>query len=282
MKMLMSIVLSILLIINLTACSERPFENLPSQESQEIETAQIPVQEENAEETHPGREEIIEEIPPEREEISTSHERTDIDRGLAGYFGNRYNEKFSGGTSVIHDEFLKYLDISGEEYRAVATEYFGEEHFTSWRIFDTGLMEHTTLFWKIIIFDIPDEVIIDAIRINNEYCMRIGGFDYLIFTDEDIAALLTRCEETVTAQFATEAAIVIGNKAFSPSWINLHSLEEVRSVGITPRMIEEKMPVWGELAIPVEIRAFEDKLSEFVGRDVVLADERVMEAVRSE
>jgi hypothetical protein len=205
---------------------------------------------------------------------NTPRERTDVDRGLAGYFSVRYNEIFSGGGSVIQDQFFKYLGISGEEYRAVAIEYFGEEHFTSWRIFDTGLMEHTSLFWEIIIFDIPDEVIIDAIRVHNEHCIRVG-FYYKIFTDEDIAALLTRCEETVTAQFATEAAIVIGNRAFSPSWINLHTLEEIQSVGITPQMIEEKLSIWSELVIPTQITAsFDEKLSEFLGRDVVLANER--------
>ncbi|MCL2637261.1 MAG: hypothetical protein FWD48_02720 [Oscillospiraceae bacterium] len=208
---------------------------------------------------------------------STPHERTDRDRGIVeGYFRNRYNEKFLGGGSVIQDEFFKYLGISGEEYRAVAREYFGEEHFTSWRIFDTGLIEHTTLFWEIIIFDIPDEVIIDAIKVHNEHCKRVG-FGYRVFTDEDIAALLTRCEETVTAQFATEATIVIGNRAFSPSWINLHTLEEIQAVGITPQMIEEKLPIWSDLVISAEIEtSFDEKLSEFLGRDVVLINERAV------
>ena len=77
------------------------------------------------------------------------------------------------------------------------------------------------------------------------------GNGRVIFSDEDISALLTRDESVVTAQFAETTAIVIGDRAFSPYWIYSRSFDDYRKEGITPQMIQ-KNPT--SLIIPLSRR----------------------------
>jgi hypothetical protein len=198
-------------------------------------------------------------------------------------FSMRYPSRFS---AIDHDifEYLGWIDDEGYKWdyiNAIINEKFGTTLDNVDRLdllSQSKLTEYESLFWYIIEFDIPDEVIIDAIRTHNERLWSyvdentyMPGFLLSIFTDEDIEALISRCEATVTAQFAEETAIVIEDRAFSPAWLYLHTSEAYEEVGITPEMVEEKLELYAEFNFTDEAdEAFSEKLSEFLGEEVSL------------
>ncbi|MDR2569838.1 MAG: dockerin type I repeat-containing protein [Oscillospiraceae bacterium] len=138
----------------------------------------------------------------------------------------------------------------------------------------TSLMEFPNNLSIIVTNNIPDEIVIKAFAYHNE---RFGHTS-IGFTDEDIAALLTRCEATVLNHFADENAIVIEDRVYTMAWIYRNTAEGYKAVGITPEMIEERLKLLAEFDfLPVEATlAFESKLSQFLGRDIVLINERVL------
>jgi hypothetical protein len=168
-------------------------------------------------------------------------------------------------------------------------EYLGHRDFIGNRngfsfypdiFYVTSLMDTTNYFNMIITYNIPDEVIIRAFEKYNAHFKRFYDENHIaynstIFFDEDIAVLLTRDEATVLSHFATEYAIVIESRAFTPAWIYAHSIEDYNSAGITSEMIQERLHLYAEFPFTIEATfAFEAKLSEFLGRDVILANER--------
>jgi hypothetical protein len=134
----------------------------------------------------------------------------------------------------------------------------------------TSLMEYPNNFSVIMAFDLPDEVVIRSFETHN----ALFGHTDIAYSDEDIAALLTRCEATVLAHFASPYAIVIHDRVYTSAWIYRNTVEGYRAAGITPAMIQEKLPLWQEFGFTDEARAaFEGKLTEFVGVEVSLARE---------
>jgi hypothetical protein len=186
-------------------------------------------------------------------------------------FSDRYDIKLET-SFVICDEFLGYSQLLEQEFVDIIKEKWAHIEIYWDTLVNNRLMENYNLFSRIILFDVPDEVIIDAIRKSNEHYRNVGGHEDKIFTDFDIATLLTRDEAIITAQFAEETAIVLGDRAFSPAWVYLHTPADYARAGITPAMIQEKLPMWQEFGFTDEARAaFEGKLTEFVGVEVSLA-----------
>jgi hypothetical protein len=98
-----------------------------------------------------------------------------------------------------------------------------------------------------------------------------------MFTKDEIEALLSRDVERVLEQFATEQSVVVGDRVYSPFWLYINTPEDIKAAGITAEMIEEKLPLYAEFNFTEEATlAFEEKLSEFVGREVVLMNERAV------
>ena len=189
---------------------------------------------------------------------------------------------------VIERTFAEYLEIPLEEFLDFIREKY--DVASVWdTLSKTNLLKFKNLYSIIIILDIPDEVVIEAFTRWNDFQDEIvewirehdesgeiseGEYNYYMsrkFTDAEIAALLSRDMETVLAQFATEHAIVIGEEVFSPFWLYVNPLENFTEVGLTPEMVEEKLELYAEFHFTEEAEAaFEEKLSEFLGREVRL------------
>lgn len=151
------------------------------------------------------------------------------------------------------------------------TEYLGRDCREDWINYDssrlyniTSLMDYPNIFYLIITYNIPNDVII------KNFEGWVGDDDYILFfTEEEIAALLTRDEAIVLAQFASDKSIIIGDKAYPPNWVYTHTPEDYEEVGITPEMIEEKLELYAEFSFTDDAEtAFEEKLSEFVEEEV--------------
>lgn len=201
-----------------------------------------------------------------------------------GYAGGNERSHFLEGFdrkltnfSMIEDRFIEYLKLSEEEFGIAIMRIFGDDVLNSIAIWDRTnvVLELPTLFSYIIHFDIPDEVVIDAIKEQDEWYVSQGLFVSYggePFTEEDIAVLLARDSRIVATHFATEYAIVINDRVYSPSWLYYHTSEAYRAAGITPEMLTEKLPLYAEFNFTAEaVEAFEAKLSEFMGSDVSLS-----------
>jgi len=207
-------------------------------------------------------------------------------------------EHFLGDHEIFFDPYINRMYSSFSVYEIFA-EYLGidVEKFIQERIekrnrmgrgkndapYLNSLMDTTNLYWTIIEYNIPDDVIINAFQYSNELfegLIELFNDDYYrrnIFTDDEINALLSRDEATILKAFASDYSIVVNERLFSAAWVYTRSIEDIKAAGITSAMLEEKVPLYAEFSFTDEATlAFEAKLSEFLGRDVVLASERVL------
>ena len=267
------------MLITVTACSKTENnsqldETTPTQQQTNKQTDSIPSE----------TSQLQSENPFEKAGVPAPFENFENAGGDENWgFSMRYPSKFS---AIDHDifEYLGWIDDGGYKWGYI-NAIINEKFETTLNYVDrldllsqSKLTEYESLFWYIIEFDIPDEVIIDSIRKHNERMWSyvnentyMPGFLLSIFTDEEIAALLTRDPAIVTAQFAEETAIVIEDRAFSPIWLYLHTPEDYEEVGITPEMVEEKLELYSEFHLTDEAdEAFSEKLSEFIGEEVSL------------
>ncbi|MDR2590029.1 MAG: hypothetical protein LBC71_03455 [Oscillospiraceae bacterium] len=195
------------------------------------------------------------------------------------FFYMRYLSRFSAFPGMITDEIAQQMGwvSTNKEFDRAVKETWGENYLIDWDS-QNRVTDFPGIIWYITEFEIPDEVIVNSIRKHNERLWSyvnentyMPGFLLSIFTEEDIKVILSRDPERVTAQFAEETAIVVGDKAFEPYWLYLHSTEAYEEVGITPEMVEEKLDLYAEFEFTAEAdEAFSAKLSEFIGEEVSL------------
>jgi hypothetical protein len=190
-------------------------------------------------------------------------------------FNQRYDSRILGGM-IIPDVFAEYLRLSEEDFLHAREEKWDLDFQNS--LDKSGLTETCNVYSLMVEFDIPDEVVADAVKKNNEHYERVielqNGDDYHkqdIFSSADLEALLSRDEKIITAKFATKQAIVIGDRAYSPIWLYSHSSDDYKAAGITQGMIEDKLELYGEFNFTAEAaEAFGKKLSAFTGTDISL------------
>ena len=210
-------------------------------------------------------------------EMPEPFEHVGGDRNMG--FNQRYNSKMLD-IGVLYELFAEYLNLDLEEFSNKLSEKWEGGFWES--ILKNSLLESANLFSIIITLDIPDEVVIDSINKANEINRTLYDSEdnkvylsYIIFTEDDIKALLSRDEAIVTAQFAEETAIVIGDRAYAPVWLYYHTPDDYRKAGITPEMLEEKLDSYAEFVLTDEAdRAFSAKLTEFMGEEVSLKERR--------
>ncbi len=191
-------------------------------------------------------------------------------------FNQRYNIKMYT-SSVILEEFINYLGITEDEALEKINETWEGDFWSS--LNKSSLLDTKNIYSYMILFDIPDEVLIDAINKNNQHYTDVISatndttFQEVIFTEADINALISRDEKIVTAQFANSTAIVIDDKAYSPAWLYLSTANDYVNAGITPEMIEAKLDAYSQFYLADDaVNAFEEKLSEFTSSDIIFDD----------
>jgi hypothetical protein len=97
------------------------------------------------------------------------------------------------------------------------------------------------------------------------------------FTQYEIDLIATLDEARILEHFASDYVILHDGRGFPPAWIYWYDIETYEAVGITAEMIAEKLHLYAEFSFTAEATlAFEAKLSQFLGREVVLANERAL------
>lgn len=199
--------------------------------------------------------------------------------------------KINGVGGVIAEYFIEYLGSD-----ELLSRYDNMGNTTSIIPNLKSFMDFPNLFETIMTFDIPNEVVVSAIKEHNEFFTKIYNESYeeffqyydkekqedvkevlatQIFSQEDIDVLLTRDIAKVTAHFATDEAIAVEDKVYAPVWLYCHTTEDYEKAGITPEMLEEKLDLYAEFELTNQAdEAFSKKLSEFTGKKVSLKQRR--------
>ena len=196
-----------------------------------------------------------------------------------------FDDKITSEISPIAVAFFDYIHnsmgiVSGtEEWTNIIVELWGREliddfEVRKWTSRTADIMAFTNIFSMMVKFNIPDAVFVGGVEKHNDWKNEVSQ-PHLIFTQADIDALLSRDPVIVTAQFARQTAIVIGDRAFSPYWLYMHTPAQWHEAGITPEMVTAKLEIYARIPFTDEAVAFfEANLSYFLGFDVVFSEIR--------
>lgn len=90
-------------------------------------------------------------------------------------------------------------------------------------------------------------------------------------TEEEFDTLFCGDVEKITKAFASEYSIVVGKNIYSPHWVYTHSTDDYKEAGITSQMIEEKIDKYSLLVFTdTEKNEFDEKLSKYTEKNIAL------------
>lgn len=92
-----------------------------------------------------------------------------------------------------------------------------------------------------------------------------------MMTSEQVDILFSGSEEAVTSGFASKYSVVVGENAYCPYWLYSNTIDDYKAAGIDTEAVKAKAPLYSDFAFSEEARkAFSEKLSEFIGEEVVI------------
>jgi hypothetical protein len=135
-------------------------------------------------------------------------------------------------------------------------------------------MEYPNHYSLIITFNFPIDEVVKYLKADQLWRIEAGQYETDYFSDYEIELIASLDEARILEHFISDYSIFHDGRGFTPAWIYWHDIEAYEAVGITPEMIEEKLHLYAEFSFTAEATlAFEAKLSEFLGREIILANE---------
>ena len=126
----------------------------------------------------------------------------------------------------------------------------------------TKLGDYQNLYSFITAFDITKD------EAETAFAPYIDGG---MMTSEQVDILFSGSEEAVTNEFASEYSVVVGENAYCPNWLYINTIDDYTAAGINAEAVKKKAPLYSDFAFSEEARkAFSEKLSEFIGEEVVI------------
>lgn len=126
----------------------------------------------------------------------------------------------------------------------------------------TKLGDYQNLYSFITAFDITKD------EAETAFAPYIDGG---MMTSEQVDILFSGSEEAVTSGFASEYSVVVGENAYCPNWLYISTIDDYKAAGIDAEAVKAKAPLYSDFAFSEEARkAFSEKLSEFIGEEVVI------------
>jgi hypothetical protein len=118
-----------------------------------------------------------------------------------------------------------------------------------------SLLGYPNIYSFIKEFGLTDEQVLEAMP---------GSDNPQLLSSDEMKTLVSGDLETVTAEFASDYAIVINDHIYSPSWVYTHTTDAYAIAGITPEKLAEKKSVYKDLPFTDEARAaFEAKIDSY-------------------
>lgn len=126
----------------------------------------------------------------------------------------------------------------------------------------TKLGDYQNLYSFITAFDITKD------EAETAFAPYIDGG---MMTSEQVDILFSGGEEAVTSGFASKYSVVVGENAYCPNWLYISTIDDYKAAGIDAEAVKAKAPLYSDFAFSEEARkAFSEKLSEFIGEEVVI------------
>lgn len=126
----------------------------------------------------------------------------------------------------------------------------------------TKLGDYQNLYSFITAFDITKD------EAETAFAPYIDGG---MMTSEQVDILFSGSEEAVTSGFASKYSVVVGENAYCPYWLYSNNIDDYKAAGIDAEAVKAKAPLYSDFAFSEEARkAFSEKLSEFIGEEVVI------------
>lgn len=126
----------------------------------------------------------------------------------------------------------------------------------------TKLGDYQNLYSFITAFDITKD------EAETAFAPYIDG---AMMTSEQVDILFSGSEEAVTSGFASKYSVVVGENAYCPYWLYSNTIDDYKAAGIDAEAVKAKAPLYSDFAFSEEARkAFSEKLSEFIGEEVVI------------
>ena len=147
----------------------------------------------------------------------------------------------TGGIDSMYTDAEYQIGFYGVEHRF--TEIIGQEAYEAW-VEQSGYFEgkadrnEYNILGFIKYFNISKE---DFKAAN----LTIGE-EYAVFTDEQIEALYSGDKDFLARMHMNPRAININGDIYTPKWLMEHSPAEMKAVGITKEMLQEKYTQWVE------------------------------------
>ena len=159
---------------------------------------------------------------------------------------------FNSALNNIPGELMKLRD--SEEIDSWLNSFSSSEK--------TKLGDYQNLYSFITAFDITKD------EAETAFAPYIDGD---MMTSEQVDILFSGSEEAVTSGFASEYSVVVGENAYCPNWLYSNTIDDYKAAGIDAEAVKAKAPLYSDFAFSEEARkAFSEKLSEFIGEEVVI------------
>lgn len=156
---------------------------------------------------------------------------------------------------------------------AELTDLVDYSDFECWRVkynifakAPSSLKEYVNMYSFIVEFDIPNKDVLSALSVFLQ-----TDDQSIAISEEEMNIILSKDESVIAERFASPYSIVIGEHIYSPQWVYENSIAAYKDAGITPKMIEEKLPLYREIKFTEQAcEAFENKLGTYLGKTVRL------------
>lgn len=176
-------------------------------------------------------------------------------------FYSLWQAKLFGADQIVHFDYEKQNEYR-KRVEGIETPY--------------TLYDSPNFYGMARIMRLTDDEITEATKTINEHFENstnlLNNTSY-IYTEEDIAVIKNADDSAAAQHFASEYSIVVGEYAFCPKWLYYHTIEDYKSVGITPEEVLHKLDMYEGLGLTDEARAaFSAKLQKYIGNDLPIAE----------
>ena len=176
-------------------------------------------------------------------------------------FYSLWQAKLFGADQIVHFDYEKQNEYR-KRVEGIETPY--------------TLYDSPNFYGMARIMRLTDDEITEATKTINEHFENstnlLNNTSY-IYTEEDIAVIKNADDSAAAQHFASEYSIVVGEYAFCPMWLYYHTIEDYKSVGITPEEVLHKLDMYEGLGLTDEAwAAFSAKLQKYIDNDLPIAE----------
>jgi len=230
MKKLFILLLAAIICLSATACTNQT-ENNPEQTEEKVSTnasTETITTTDTAESTETPSETSDTEITAVEPGIGSGAERY--------YYIGAYEISYYGIAGRFED-----LRADDEDFRDWFDNFIDHKEYLFRELGDIEAYEDYLMSSDESVVNIENFVnLFDVTKEEFRAADLIIGEEYAVFTEAQVDALFSGDRELIDEQFINPCAIKVNGVIYTPKWIEEHTLEEIKAVGITKDMLADR------------------------------------------